>query len=257
MTISWWTIALQGINFLVLVWLLQRFLYKPAQTVMARRRREVEDAFEKAEQARQAALSEQQQYEHDQAVLEADRQDLFKRAHTEIAADREKVLADARSQADALLAETRAQLDDERRSALSDVKKQVAELAVTMATRLLASLAAEPEAATALAEVALARLDAHLEQLPDAERDRLAADLAGGDEALTVTTAVALDAAARKRWSAALTKHLGDLGTPVYDTDPALVGGVTLRFPHAVLSLAWSEVLERNRDAMLADDVPR
>ena len=125
MSVSWWTIALQAINFLVLVWLLHRFLYRPALAVMARRKKLVEEAFEKADQAKQAAEAEQNRFKAREAELDESRQALLTRTHAEIAADREKVISEARTQADTLLDETRRQLLEERKAALSAVKIQV------------------------------------------------------------------------------------------------------------------------------------
>ena len=55
MQIDWWTLGLQAVNFLVLVWLLQRFLYKPVMRLIERRRQNVEKAFAEAEDARRKA----------------------------------------------------------------------------------------------------------------------------------------------------------------------------------------------------------
>lgn len=254
MSVSWWTIALQVINFLVLVWLLHRFLYRPALTVMARRKQIVEEAFDKAENARQAAEAEKDRYRAREAELDKSRQTLLTRTHAEIAADREKVLKEAQAQADALQDETRRQLAGEREAALAEIKGEVAELARTMAAKLLKQLAADPGARSALADLALARVSSYLDGLPDAERLELAEDLAGTSGALDVVTATDLDAAARDRWQGVLRKHLGHHITLDFQSEPALLGGVELRFPHAAISLTWSEQLERGRAALLAGE---
>ena len=41
MSFSWWTFGLQAVNFLVLVWLLRRFLFKPVTAMVARRKEEI------------------------------------------------------------------------------------------------------------------------------------------------------------------------------------------------------------------------
>ena len=56
MHISLWNVALQTINFLVLVFLLQRFLYRPILAVIDERKRKV--ALEQA-----AAVTDRQQAE--------------------------------------------------------------------------------------------------------------------------------------------------------------------------------------------------
>jgi F-type H+-transporting ATPase subunit b len=45
MNFSWWTFALQAANFLILVWLLQRFLFKPVKAIVARRKEEISHAL--------------------------------------------------------------------------------------------------------------------------------------------------------------------------------------------------------------------
>jgi len=253
MSVSWWTIALQAINFLVLVWLLHRFLYKPALAVMARRRELVEQAFDKARQAEQAAQAEQNGYKAKLAELDESRQTLLTRTHAEIAADRDKVLAEAHKQADALLDETKRQLVAERKSALTEMKGEVADLARAMAVRLLNQLTADPGTRPALADVALAAVSSHLDGLSQEERAALADDLGKSSEPLKVATAAELDGTARDRWQAALSERLGRSVAFDFATEPDLIGGAELRFPHAVISLTWSEQLERGRAALLAD----
>ena len=42
---DWRTLAFQAVNFLVLVWLLQHFLYQPVMEIMERRKSEVDQAY--------------------------------------------------------------------------------------------------------------------------------------------------------------------------------------------------------------------
>jgi F-type H+-transporting ATPase subunit b len=60
MQIDWWTLVLQVINFLVLVWLSWRFLYQPVKEVIQKRKQLAEHAFAEAEKRRAEAESERQ-----------------------------------------------------------------------------------------------------------------------------------------------------------------------------------------------------
>ena len=51
MQIDWLTVAAQIVNFLVLVWLLQRFLYRPITEAMARREERIESRLSEAKNA--------------------------------------------------------------------------------------------------------------------------------------------------------------------------------------------------------------
>lgn len=63
MELSWSTFALEIINFLVLVWLLKRFLYKPVMNVIAQRQARVEGQLNEAKSLKQQAEQLKQQYE--------------------------------------------------------------------------------------------------------------------------------------------------------------------------------------------------
>jgi F-type H+-transporting ATPase subunit b len=55
MTIDWWTLGLQTVNVLVLVWILARFLFKPVAKIIAERQEAAQDALDEAEAARAEA----------------------------------------------------------------------------------------------------------------------------------------------------------------------------------------------------------
>ncbi|MGD8831180.1 MAG: hypothetical protein PVF57_11305 [Pseudomonadales bacterium] len=254
MTINGWTIALQAINFLVLVWLLQRFLYKPAMAMMARRKQLVEEAFDEARSAKAQAEAEQKRYQSEQEKLVASRDEVLARAHEEIEADRTKVLDDAHKQAAELLDDTRRQIAEERATALAEIKARVADLSVSMATRLLEQLATQTGNAPGLAEAGLAALLKHIDGLPEEERSSLDDDLGNSGEQLKAITAVKLGADSEQRWRAALEKRFPGAPDITFQTSPDLLGGAELRFPHAVVSLAWSEQLKQARAVLLNDE---
>jgi F-type H+-transporting ATPase subunit b len=254
MTVNWWTIALQAINFLVLVWLLQRLLFKPVQNVIARRKALVEEAFEEAAAAKEAAETEQKQYAAGQAALDESRQDMLTKAHQEIEADRDRVLEDARAEADDLIRNAREQIESERRAAITDTRSQVADLAVQMAGQLLRQVAEPPGGARRLNDAFLEQVLARLDALePEALRS-LRAELEDGTEGLRVVTGIALNAEEQGRWQRALQDRIGPPRRMEFLVEPDLIGGAELRFPHAVLSLAWSEQLRQGRDALLANE---
>lgn len=63
MELSWSTFLLEIFNFLVLVWILQHFLYRPVRDVIARRQQAIEDRIADAKATQTKAEEMQQQYE--------------------------------------------------------------------------------------------------------------------------------------------------------------------------------------------------
>ncbi|MBC7140274.1 MAG: hypothetical protein H5U17_16510 [Defluviimonas sp.] len=104
MQVDWLTVAAQIVNFLILVWLLQRFLYRPITDAMARREARIESRLAEAKSAR--------------AEVEAEAEHLRKKRE-ELEASREEVLRDARQEAAAL----RKEMEDELRKEMEDRRR--------------------------------------------------------------------------------------------------------------------------------------
>ncbi len=62
MSVNWFTVAAQIVNFLILVWLLKKFLYKPVLNTMNKRQQKVQDELEEAAKLTKTAEKEKQQY---------------------------------------------------------------------------------------------------------------------------------------------------------------------------------------------------
>jgi len=69
MQIDWITVVAQIVNFLVLVWLLQRFLYGPITRAMKNREKRIENRLTEARQERNEAEDEAEAYRQKQRQL--------------------------------------------------------------------------------------------------------------------------------------------------------------------------------------------
>lgn len=105
MSIDWITVAAQVANFLVLVWLLKRFLYRPILDGIDAREAEITDRMQEAVLAKERADAEGESYRQQRLALQAEQSDL-----------NDSVLSKAEGQRDQLLAEARARLEQERTS---------------------------------------------------------------------------------------------------------------------------------------------
>ncbi len=247
MHIDLWTVALQGINFLVLVWLLQRFLYKPVRTVIAKRKELAQAAFVEADKAKAEADAARAALEGDRAKLAAERDAVLNAAHKSVEAERAKLIEDAKREAARLVDEAHAAIAAEREAALTELRREVAALAADLAGRLLAETGLAQDGDALLAAVA-----GRIAALGGEERASLAKELAAEGAKLTVVTAASLPGDAQARWRARLAEALGFTGAMVFETDAALIGGAELRFPHAVLRLSWADWLAQARAALAA-----
>ena len=248
MQIDWWTFALQTINFLVLVWLLWRFLYRPVKVALEKRKALADEAFAEADKQKAEAEDARQRYETDRAALAEERKDLLKRLHGELGEERKTIVEAAQKDAARELEDARATIRKEREAAWRELRGKTADLSVKLASALL-----ENVGQNAMNGAFLGALEDRLAALSKEERERLTRDLAKGGD-LKVVTAEALPAGEQDRWRKALSKRLDLKDNIEFATDAAILGGADLHFPHAVLKFSWADQLHKAREQIERDD---
>ena len=92
MSIDWITVIAQLANFLLLVWLLKRFLYRPILEGIDAREAEIAARLAAAKEAKESADDEKQRYQQQYAKHLADRDDLLEAAMDATANEREQML---------------------------------------------------------------------------------------------------------------------------------------------------------------------
>ena len=128
-----WTVLI----FLILVFLLAKFAWKPILRMVEERTKNIEDALNSAENAKK-----------EMAGLKAENEQIMKEAR----AERDKIVREARemkdkiieesketakAEADKILAQARKLIDDEKRAAMNELKDQVASLSIEIAEKIL------------------------------------------------------------------------------------------------------------------------
>lgn len=230
MRLDWSTLALQLVNFAILVWLLQRFLYRPILRVVDARRAALEGKRADAARAEQTARQQLSDLQAQRAGLAGERAAALAKAEEESRRLLITARAQARRETEALLEEGRRTLARERARAEVEVRRAAVDLAAEMARRALGEM---PQSLRVQAW--LERIDKHLRSLPPAELSELSGELAGGG-VLRVMTASPLDA--QEEWRTRLRAALGPDIAVAFETAPRLIGGAELHFPHARLTFS-------------------
>jgi len=236
MHFDWSTLALQTVNFAILVWLLHRFLYQPVLRLVDARRTEIEKQYAEAHSLEARAKDQLAAVEAEQAGIAAERAAALREA----AAEAEQAAAARRAHAErdaaARLADARETLAGERRQALAEARRAALDLGAEVAARLLGEVPMKLRA-----EAWIERIEEYLAALPRPERDVLARQLA--DAPLKVVTALPLPAEIEQIWDSRLRGGLCGQIVVNFSVDPALIAGVELHFPNAVLQFSWQSTL--------------
>lgn len=113
MLIDWFTVGAQALNFLILVWLLKRFLYRPIIDAIDAREKLIAAELTDAAGKKAEAQKDRDEFQHKNEEFDKQRAALLSKATDEAKAERQKLLDEAGQAADALSAKRRqALLDD-------------------------------------------------------------------------------------------------------------------------------------------------
>jgi F-type H+-transporting ATPase subunit b len=247
MHIDWWTLALQAINVLILVWLLARFLYRPVMKVIADRQAAAETLLSDAQGAKVAALAETAALKSRNDGFAAEAAQRRGEMQADIEKDRVRLLAQAKTDADAVATQAAAAADAERARMMVEWQDKAGLLAGSMAETLLARLPA--------AQTTDAMFDALLDRLKglsEAERDKLAEDAP-----LALTTPAPVGEADQARYLKALEGVLPKTTVLEFAVDPSLIAGFEMCGAHMRIRNSWRADLDGMLATLKEDDHAR
>ena len=220
MDFDWTTFALEAVNFLILVWILKHFFYRPVLAVIETRRAENEKNLVQADTLRSEAQLLKDEYANRLEAWERERVAAKARLDEEISAARAARLAalegeitQERKRREAL--ETRARSDRQQ-----TLERQAVTIAARFAARLLERLAG-PELEAKLVDLALSELDTH----PPDKLEALRAALREPGVRVKVVTAYPLGETRRSAFAQAFSQLAGRPVGPLFAEDPVLRAG--------------------------------
>ena len=220
MEFDWTTFTLEIINFLILVWILKRFLYRPILGVIAQRRVGVEKMMADAKRIGAEAGELKQRCERELAQWEKDKETAQARLREELAAERGRLMAALETE----IAEERERrrVLDERRE--HDFRRAVEEQGIAQGAAFSAKLlgrVATPELEARL----YALLLEDLRGLRAEDRRAMAEAAAASGLQLEVQSAFALDEDRRAELARALAEATGKTLPVEYRENPELLAG--------------------------------
>jgi F-type H+-transporting ATPase subunit b len=249
MLIDWFTVVAQVVNFLILVWLLKRFLYRPIIDAIDAREQRIASELAAADARMTEANQARDAFREKNAAFDQQRATLLSQATTEAKAERVRLLDEARLAADAL----RVRQQDVRRSeaqSLNQVIRSRAQAEVfAIARKTLADLAGA-SLEDRMVEVFIRRL----QDLDTQSHASLAAALASASDPARVRSAFDLSAAQQTTLRQALDASFSQAVPLRFETAPDVVGGIELSANGQ--KLAWSiadylQTLEKSVDELL------
>ena len=231
MQVDWITTIAQIINFLVLVYLLRRFLYRPIVAAMDRREAHVAQRLEEA--AQQSTLAQQQGNDYREKLhdLEQQREQLIEAAKREAEAQRIQLMDELRNEITTIRSRWHEEVKREQQAFLDQARQMVGDQVCRVARQALDELS-DAELETRMLDVFLKKLA----QVPTEDKKRLAETAA--EKGLTVQTGFPLSATMQKKLSTEIHQHIAPALALHFEQLPALICGINLKGPG--FKLEWN-----------------
>jgi F-type H+-transporting ATPase subunit b len=131
------SLIVQFVNFFILLFILQRLLYKPFLAKMQERTTAIKASLDQAQAARAEAVRQQEENEAKLRAAYAEAASIREQALKEAAEESRRHIESAQGQARKLVEDTKAQLDGEIRRAREELRREVSDLSVAIAEKLV------------------------------------------------------------------------------------------------------------------------
>jgi len=223
MLIDWFTVGAQVVNFLVLVWLLKRYLYRPILRAIDAREKRVAQVLADAEAKNAAAQNERDTFQAKNAAFDSQRAALMNQATEEAKVQRQRLLDEARQAADYLAAQRMESLRNDAQALGQAITLRTQQEVFAIARKALADLSGTT-LEQRLAEVFTQRLRA----LDEEAKEALAQALNSTSVATLVRSAFALPAEPQAAIRQALNETFSTDIPLRFEIAPEVIGGIEL-----------------------------
>lgn len=131
------TLIAQIINFLLLVFILTKYAYKPLLEILEKRKNKIASDLESAEQDKLMAAKLKQEYETQLAEARSQAQAIVDKANKLAEQTKEEMIQQARQEHERLLKAAQEQIEREREKVVKELRSEVVTLSMLAATKII------------------------------------------------------------------------------------------------------------------------
>jgi len=223
MLIDWFTVGAQALNFLILVWLMKRFLYKPILHAIDEREKRIAAELANADKKKAEAQKESDEFKHKNEELDQQRAALLSKATDEAKAERQRLLDEARKAAAALSSKRQETLRNEEHNLHQAISRRTQQEVFAIARKALTDLAT-----TSLEERLGEVFTRRLREMDGKAKAGLAESLKTASDPALVRSAFDLPAEQRAAIQNALNETFSAEIHIRFETAPDLISGIEL-----------------------------
>lgn len=132
-----WTFIAQICNLFLQVYLIKRFLFKPINNILAKRKEMADAQIQDAVKAREEAEAMKSQYEQDMIQAKNKANEIVVSAQKTASAQSEELLREASRQAAAMKNKAESDIEQEKRKAVNEIKDEIGGMAMEIAGKVI------------------------------------------------------------------------------------------------------------------------
>lgn len=232
MEIDWFTVVAQVVNFLILVWLLTRFLYKPVLTAVDEREQKIASQLEDAANQKSEALKEKELFVRKNEEFDRQHAAQLEEAKKRVETKKKRLYEEARQETNELRIKLEESIKQQEIELQETIKRKTKEEVFAIAGKALADLA-NAELEQQVIRVFIEKL----RNLNEVDEKKFKKALLASDEAIRIKSVFEIPENVKQR----LEKSVQEVGEKdvefQYTLEPELVSGIVLET--ADYQLTW------------------
>lgn len=221
MELDWSTFILEIINFVILVWLLKHFFYKPVMDIIAKRKQTIQDSLDKADAVQAEAESLKSQYENRLEDWEKEKATSRAELHRKIEEEKRQAMENLAQSIQQEKEKAEVLLQRQQENTLRKNERLAIEQSVAFVTRLLSRFA-NPELEATIIHIVLE----DLRNLSSDQLEELQKASTKATEPVHISSAYKIEKENQTVLKNTLTKILKHPVEVEFKRDPALLAGI-------------------------------
>jgi F-type H+-transporting ATPase subunit b len=239
MHINWFVLFCQIFNFLLLVYLLKRFLYGRIIQAMDDREAKIAARFAEAQELKVKATEAAEIYDKRNQLLSEKSEQMLNEASVAAETKRKELMEKVRAEVELIKVRWQDMLASEQDAFFQDLRQRAAKQIYATARRALTDLADADLEARIIDEFIR-----RIRKLDQEKSAQIRKAISGGGNKVIVQSAFGIPAQTQSRIEQALKEQITNGFTIRYDTEPEIVSGVELRVNGHKIAWSLNEYLE-------------
>lgn len=223
MLVDWWSVFAQLLNFLLLVWLLNRYLFRPVLRMVEQRDQKIRKELEEASSIREQSLRDKESLFQEKETFHKEQSGLYDQAVFEAQKEKKRLLLEAKEEYEQLRLSLKEKLLKEQEAIFAEIGKKIEREVLDLLQKALQSIAH-----SGLEEQIVKIFLQKMKGMEEESKESLLSDLKRFPQTFQLKSSFELSPSTRLMLSQELSKILGTHYSLSFEKDAALLCGVEL-----------------------------